>query len=944
MGALIGRRREVVAFEEVLAEVASGVGRVVAVAGEPGVGKSRLAGEFLARAEERGFRRLCGTACAYQSDLSYAPVVEALRPLVREAAADGPPDLARLFGGLPWSAPRSGDAALERTRLFEAIASLVAGAAERRPVAMLVDDLHWADPSSVDVLHYLGRAIARTSCLLVLTYRPSEAGAGVRAALASLRRGEWVVDLPLRPLGPEGVAAMVAELLGDSPPAPVVDLLADRTRGVPLFVRELVRALRGSGRLFRSAGRWVLGPDAVDAVPASVVELLRDRVDGLDSADRAVLEAVGVCADVATLDVLAGVCADVPEVADRLASLRLAGLVVEELVDGEVLYRAAHPLLAEAVYARLPPSVRQARHAAAADAIVRRGHVDASRLAHHVGRAGAAVEPARALEVLARGAEHAAARRAGTEGVQHARSALALAGRLGRDDLVPWLLTLLAESASFAGRAEEAAAAWWDAATRAADPRERSHRLLRLAQVETDAGRLTEARDHLAQAVEALRGLDATGLRVDIAQVALVLHTRRDELPAVAAEVAELERVAARSGNRRASALARYGRLELTGYGTGTVDESEVDEAIAAVAADGGAGFATTLQLISLGTALGRGEHAAVARRVDLAVEQARAADLPMLEVLPTAFCGVAQFQAGSWDSALALADKALALGHRFGVPRGISLALAARAMVLVHRGDVDDAETCLTEASANYRDRRLGRLIDVIAAQVALARRDLAGATALVPRTGPYALPVLHLGVRGELAVLARDHDEVGRVAADLRALGFPYAAAVADRLRGLAAGPDGVGLLTKAATALEELGLPFDAAACRLDRAAASAKTDPAAAVAFANRALATFDDLDAAPKSAEARRLLRDLGVRPKPKDRPAGELSAREAEVAWLVAQGLSNAAVARRLFLSPRTVTTHLEKIYRRLGLRSRRELARYVAERAADTQSRRAGT
>jgi ATP/maltotriose-dependent transcriptional regulator MalT len=417
----------------------------------------------------------------------------------------------------------------------------------------------------------------------------------------------------------------------------------------------------------------------------------------------------------------------------------------------------------------------------------------------------------------------------------------------------------------------------------------------------------------------------------------LVLHTRGDAPKAVATEVAELERIATRTGNTRAHALARYGRLELMEYGTGTVAEADVDDAINAVAAVGGTEFVVTLQLISIGTAIGRGEHGVAGRRVERVIELARAANLPMLEALPTVFYGLAQFQNGAWDSALALADRGLVLAHRFTVPRGIALALAVRAMVLLHRGEVAEAESCVDEAAANYRDRRLGRLLDMIAAQIALARGDLAKAAAVVPRSGPFAFPVLHLGVRAELCLLAGDHGAVAAVLEELDAFDFPYAAAVADRLRGLVAGKDGARLLAEATDAFDALGLTFDAASCRLDQAKALAQADQDAAIVVATRAMAVFDNLDAVPMATQARRLLRRWGARPKPRERGSGTLSARETEVAVLVAQGLSNAAVAAQLFLSPRTVTTHLDNIYRRLGLSSRRELARYIAEHATNT-------
>jgi DNA-binding CsgD family transcriptional regulator len=142
---------------------------------------------------------------------------------------------------------------------------------------------------------------------------------------------------------------------------------------------------------------------------------------------------------------------------------------------------------------------------------------------------------------------------------------------------------------------------------------------------------------------------------------------------------------------------------------------------------------------------------------------------------------------------------------------------------------------------------------------------------------------------------------------------------------------------LLSGAAAALDALALPFDAAICRLELAEVIAEADPSTAVAAASRCMGVFDDLDAAPAADRARRLLRRLGARPRPRERRSGDLSARETEVALLVAQGLSTAAVAQQLFLSPRTVTTHLDNIYRRLGLRSRAELARYVAERSPNT-------
>jgi DNA-binding CsgD family transcriptional regulator len=120
-------------------------------------------------------------------------------------------------------------------------------------------------------------------------------------------------------------------------------------------------------------------------------------------------------------------------------------------------------------------------------------------------------------------------------------------------------------------------------------------------------------------------------------------------------------------------------------------------------------------------------------------------------------------------------------------------------------------------------------------------------------------------------------------------------------------------------------------------MERAQVLANSDPASATTTATHALAVFDELRAIAAGDRARRLLRGLGARPKPRERRPGVLSDREIEVAGLIAQGLSNAAAAKRLFLSPRTVTSHLDHIYRRLDLKSRAELAQWVAEHHPNT-------
>ena len=194
---------------------------------------------------------LSGTACPYQSGLSYAPMLEALRPLVatdnpgRARLVDGLVDLGRLFAGLPLPPPTSlSDPSLERTRLFEAVSRLLQRVADRQPVVLLIDDVHWADPSSLDLLLYLARSLAEHPSLIAVTYRSSDIGAALRSALATLRRAGCLVDVPVPRLDSAGVAALAARLLADTPPPPLLDLLDVRAQGTPRC-RAMADQLRG---------------------------------------------------------------------------------------------------------------------------------------------------------------------------------------------------------------------------------------------------------------------------------------------------------------------------------------------------------------------------------------------------------------------------------------------------------------------------------------------------------------------------------------------------------------------------------------------------------------------------------------------------------------------------------------------------------------------------
>jgi DNA-binding CsgD family transcriptional regulator len=291
-----------------------------------------------------------------------------------------------------------------------------------------------------------------------------------------------------------------------------------------------------------------------------------------------------------------------------------------------------------------------------------------------------------------------------------------------------------------------------------------------------------------------------------------------------------------------------------------------------------------------------------------------------------------------------------LALSHRVGMRRGAAAGLCGRALVHTRRGQFTEAATWLSEARSVYgegfaSDQHLLGLGEVCEAMVLVGRSDALSAlrVARSVRAGGIAVPPFCMSVLGEAQVVGGDLSGA-RETAELLAghgPGAPYPSAVSAWIDGLVARasdePEAASAaFGRAADGFAAIAMPYEAAIARLDWAevvgAATKSLDPV--VALVTEHLHVLDSMGARPAADRARRLLRRLGAPPvsTPRVRLPGRLSARETEIARLVAEGLSNPEIAQRLFISQRTVTTHLQHIYRRLGVGSRTGLTRYVIE------------
>ena len=943
---LVGRVDE---LSELLSVVqrASGGGQIVTLEGEAGIGKTSLLQELLDRAARQGFRAFAGGADELERHRPFGAISECLGLGRRGQPANGllsgeeerRARIAQLLSGAPAGAgamapPVLPEAPDVQFRIVDALADLVEHLCAAGPIILAIEDLQWADPSSLLALARLAREIPALPVALVCTRRPQPRSVHLAAFLGDLRTvGAHAFSLDR--LDGDAVAALVG-----ARPGPGLLAHIARAGGNPFFATELVASLQREGAIRYDGGEAEVaaGPGAV---PASLTTTIRRRLSFLPDRAMQMLQVASVLGSSFAVADLAAVLERPPaDLAPELGAAVAAGVLREQ---GRT-FTFGHDLIREALYSGMPGALRHALHLSAARALAEVG-LPPEEVAEHVVR-GAAPGDLAAVAWLRSAAQQAATRSPGiaAELCQRALE-IALAGA-GAPELRDETVTDLALYLLSSGRLRDAERICRTTLGRDHAPAIGGRLRLCLVQALVGQGRLADCLAEI-DAAAASPGIGdrerarlwawASTCRIIIWDVPRATQDAHRALAACREIGDELGETIALAG---LAALAN-----LSGDLQGALRLA--DEALAGARRSRSA-EARRLQLTLMHSLLlidvDRLDDAQLALRRGRVARERRGARWNLASYHFVSAIG--RFWSGEWDEAIAQFDTAMDFSEGMIVRQGQLVGHALRSMIALHRGDLATADREAAAAEADLESAGpqwrpdwmlLARALILEAGGAAPAALRLlakawetceaGGAVAEYPVIGP---DLVRLAVGCGESILAEE------VTASLEALAARAGVASVDgaalRCRHLVGGSLAPALAAIAAyrrsPRRRELALACEDAARAL---ATVGRRDEARGHAV--EAIEIFGALDARRDLARAQLLL--------PSDPAAGDgrpraprpafgwksLTRSEMAVAALVADGLSNPEIAERLFISRRTAQSHVSHALEKLGLSSRVELA-----------------
>jgi DNA-binding CsgD family transcriptional regulator len=995
---LVGRSAELALLSRIIDEAAQGAGRSVFVVGEGGIGKTRLAAAAAERAAKRGWNVAIGRAYPVETGVPYALFSDALLPIVGklEPAAlsvltrGGAADLGYLFPNLGTPADKEralsgADPSEIKARLLWNFTQFLARLSSKQPLLIVLENLQWADASSLELLHFVARQIEGQKIVLLGTYNEAErdSNAVLRSTEQSLLRIGALTIQKLAPLEQAEVEDLVQQMFGveQTTTRQFSAMLYDSTRGNPFFVEATLKSLVDSGALTQKDGRWTGWEMETLHLPPTIRDVLKARIDRLSLNARTLANLAAVIGTRARYDTLARVSGlSETEVIAGLDELRAQRVLKETGSVDAIHYDFTHPLLQQVIYAELGQARARLLHANIAEALESlygdSALVHADELALHFARAHSQSLARKAVKYLYAAARSAIDKYANREAADYLAAALE---HLDRDPTITdapreEILKTLARTRQRLGEYDVALQLWSRAREEAAAQAQKGV----LADIDHRmglacywSGRYADALAHYEVGLqEAIDASDrSTTVRLRLAKGIALQDLGR--LPEAQVEVEAALTSAAEGGIRNDALLSRAHRALLLLYAWAGPLELAREHGVKALAHSEAAGQSMLQWTVHWGMALLEGisgDEPAFVKHLAAADRLADRMHSPLLPLWTAELFVQYASSVGNWDAAIETAERTIGLAKNLNQRVLLPRLYVWSGLIYLWRGSDEKAKEYFDEAWKLAGAEKAGslagagdRALDVpsiVPAHLGMASYYLAkgdpgeavriaeAGLAIADRTGyvVWALQWL-LPTVGEAALFARDFDRASKHLARMRRdagrfqhrLGLAYA----DACDGLLARfrdrdpARAIELLQSAVGQLEAIPFPPQAAKIRRRLAGAFLEVgDRDAAMRELRKSHDVFARLGATVELDGTREEMRELGVRPPPKSVTSGAagLTGREMEIARMVATRKSNKEIGGALQISARTVSTHLSNIFLKLSIGSRGELADFVRQ------------
>jgi predicted ATPase/DNA-binding CsgD family transcriptional regulator len=929
-----------------------------------------------------------GRAYAAETGIPYALFADAFLPLIRSLdtgalnvlTRGGSGELAYLFPSLGSDADRArvaagSDSAELKARLQWNFTQFLAKLSAKQPLCIVLENLQWADASSLELLHFVARQISTEPIAILASYNDAERD--LNPGLGTMERSLIGLGVAkqrkLSPLSQDAVRELLERRFGTEATA-FGTRLYEWTRGNPFFIEETLKWLVETGELKNESGVWIGWEMESLQLPPNVRDTVKSRIDRLGANARKVADVASVIGTRLTFDAIAALTQlDEKSVAEAIDELCAHRILEETAASDEQAYDFAHPILQQVTYKSLGGGQVRLMHGHVAEKLEEyygeNAAAHAGELAFHFSRSGTLAP--KAVKYLREAGRTALDTYANREAAGFLAAALQQADALtgdasGRDEIV----RNLARAKQRLGEYDEALALWSSARSLAAVSNDRAALAsidYRMGLASFWSGRFEDALTYYERGLEAAVTTSDSTIAVRLYLAKAICLQELGQMDAAKVEAEKALKSAEEAGSD--SLLARAHRALLILYswtGPSSVALEHGKKALAFSEASGEKMLEWTahwgLGILSglTGNAREFIDHIHECNRLEQRLRS------PLLPIWTAELSLQYSSWVGEWDEGIATGERTILLARSLNQRTLLPRLLVWTGLIYLWRHDLERARAYFDEAwglsGAGSASARHLDLQTVVPAHMGLAAYHLEtenldeairlgeAALELADNRGYIAWSLQWvLPIVGEAALWNRDFERAKkhcvRMRLDGQRLGNPIAVAMADFGDGMLSllrdgnPPAAIPLLQSAIAALDEIPLPDQSS--RMRRALSQAfkeNGDREAALHELRIAHETFARLGAAGGLETVREEIRKLGSRPPPRIAAAGMagLTGREIEIARMVAMRKSNKDIGAALDISARTVSTHLSNIFGKLGVSSRGELADYVRERSLD--------